>query len=32
MLLIDGSRHPWLQGDQWRDFTVILDDATTEVY
>jgi transposase len=32
MLHIDGSKHRWLQGDQWHDLIVILDDATSEIY
>jgi transposase len=32
LLHIDGSKHRWLQGDQWHDLIVILDDATSEIY
>ena len=32
MLHVDGSKHRWLQGDQWHDLIVILDDATSEIY
>ena len=32
MLHIDGSQHRWLGNDQWHDFIVLLDDATSEVY
>jgi transposase len=32
MLHIDGSKHRWLQGEQWHDLIVILDDATSEIY
>jgi transposase len=32
LLHIDGSKHRWLNDDQWHDFIVILDDATSEIY
>lgn len=32
LLHIDGSKHRWLQGEQWHDLIVILDDATGEIY
>jgi hypothetical protein len=32
LLHIDGSKHRWLNNDQWHDFIVILDDATSEIY
>ncbi|MBV9082586.1 MAG: ISNCY family transposase [Acidobacteriaceae bacterium] len=32
LLHIDGSKHRWLNDDRWYDFTVILDDATSEIY
>jgi transposase len=32
LLHIDGSKHRWLQGEQWHDLIVILDDATSEIY
>jgi len=32
MLHIDGSLHRWLGGEQWHDFLVVLDDATSEIY
>jgi transposase len=32
LLHIDGSEHRWLQGDEWHDLIVILDDATSEIY
>ncbi len=32
LLHIDGSKHHWLNDDQWHDFIVILDDATSEIY
>ena len=32
LLHIDGSRHRWLQDEQWYDLLVILDDATTQIY
>ena len=32
MLHIDGSKHRWLQEDQWHDLIVILDDANSEIY
>jgi hypothetical protein len=32
LLHIDGSRHQWLQDQNWYDLIVILDDATSEIY
>jgi transposase len=32
LLHIDGSKHRWLNDEQWHDFIVILDDATSEIY
>src|SRR5216110_855167 len=32
LLHIDGSRHQWFQDERWYDLTVILDDATSEIY
>src|SRR5271154_4754767 len=32
LLHIDGSKHRWLNNNQWHDFIVILDDATSEIY
>src|SRR5690242_2158590 len=32
LLHIDGSKHRWLNDDQWYDLIVILDDATSEIY
>jgi transposase InsO family protein len=32
LLHIDGSKHRWLNDDRWYDLTVILDDATSEIY
>jgi hypothetical protein len=32
MLLIDGSKHQWLNDERWHDLIVILDDATSEIY
>src|SRR5579864_9565123 len=32
LLHIDGSKHQWLNDDQWYDLIVILDDANSEIY
>ena len=32
LLHIDGSKHPWFGDQRWHDLSVILDDATTEIY
>ncbi len=32
LLHIDGSKHRWLQGEQWHDLIVMLDHATNEIY
>lgn len=32
LLHIDGSKHRWLNEDQWHDLIVILDDAISEIY
>lgn len=32
MLHVDGSKHRWLQDDEYYDLIVVLDDATSEIY
>lgn len=32
LLHVDGSKHRWLQDEEYYDFIVVLDDATTEIY
>jgi transposase len=32
LLHIDGSKHRWLNDEQWYDFLVVLDDANSEIY
>ena len=32
LLHVDGSQHQWFQDERWHDLTVVLDDATSEIY